>query len=78
MKQHIYYIAENTSDQDVKLDIVLENGELAEDVFRAHEVVSGLTYNAMMMLIYLDHYGVIKTQRVVEEVTKPAWMSEGF
>lgn len=77
MKQHIYYIAENTSDQDIKLDIVLKNGKLVEDVFFAHEVVSGLTYDTMMMLVCLDHYGIIKTQRVVE-VIKPAWMSEGF
>lgn len=73
----VYYIAENTSDQDIKLDIVLGNGELVEDVFAAHEVVSGLTYEAVMMLVCLDHYGVIKTQQV-EEVIKPAWLSEGF
>ena len=81
MNSRVYYVAENTSDQDIKLDLVLDNGELVEDVFAAHEVVSGLTYEAMRMLVCLDRYCVIKTQREEETIKptiKPAWLSEGF
>jgi hypothetical protein len=69
------WIAKNTSDEDIELRIILEDGgDLVTDTFYAREAVSGLTEHAARLVSLASPHIVI--QKVEEEGGE--WQKEGF